>query len=150
MKTIRSMAAIGICVLALAGCAKADPNSPAGKRHAAFEQIGDAKKALEGIFEGAAPDMTAVGAQVAILKAQTAVLPSLFPAGTGPGSDQPTEALADIWTKPAEFAKEMDGLKATVAALDAAVTKGDTAAARTAATDFGKTCKSCHSKFKES
>lgn len=149
MNTFKSMAMLGLCVLALNGCKKADPNSPSGKRHAAYEAISKAKKAIDTAFEGSNPDLTAVSAQVAILKAQTAVLPSLFPAGTGPGTEQPTEAKAEIWTKPAEFAKELDGLTTSVATLDAAVTKSDVAAAKTAATELGKTCKSCHTKFKE-
>jgi cytochrome c556 len=134
----------------LGGCKGTDPNSPAGKRQAAYKQIGAANKALGKVLEAGQPNMMEAASQIATLKSNVALLPGLFPPGSGPESGEKTEAKAEIWTQPAQFAAELHGLTASVDALDAARATGDVTATRAAYEAVGKTCKSCHSKFKES
>jgi cytochrome c556 len=140
--------ALGATLL-LAGCGGADPNSPAGKRHAAYEQIGKADKALGKILEQAQPNLAEAAEPIATIKSQVALLPGLFPAGSGPESGQKTDAKPEIWTNPAQFAAEMHGLTTATDALDAARQTGDVNATRAAAAALNQTCKSCHSKFRQ-
>jgi len=136
-------------VLLLAGCNHADPNSPAGKRHAAYEKVGAAYKALGKVLDAPAPDLAAAAKPIAALKAEAAALPALFPAGSGPESGQPTEALPAIWEKPADFAARMNGFTEAVAALEAAAATRSVAATRAASANLGKTCKACHDEFRK-
>jgi cytochrome c556 len=153
MKTFSLLAPPAVALVAsllLSGCGReADPNTPAGQRHAAYERIGDANKALEKVLKADQPNLAEAAEPVATLKAEAARLPGLFPAGSGPESGQPTEALPAIWTNPTQFSAELRGFTTAVAALDAARATGDVAATRAAADTLGKTCKSCHSKFRE-
>jgi cytochrome c556 len=149
-RTATTAAAFALsAVLLLAGCGGADPNSPAGKRHAAYEQIGKADKALGKILEQAQPNLAEAAEPVATIKAQVALLPGLFPPGAGPESGQKTDAKPEIWSNPTQFAAEMHGLTTAVDALDAARQTGDVTATRAAAAAVNKTCKSCHSKFRK-
>lgn len=142
------LASLG-CVLALAGCNKADPNSPAGKRHAAYEEMGDAMKALGEVLKENAPNLSNAAGPIATLKTQSAIVPTLFPAGSGPEGGQPTEALPAIWQRPAEFSAAMNRFTTAVAALDAAAKTGDVKTTRAAAANLGQTCKGCHDNFKK-
>ncbi|MBC2666224.1 cytochrome c [Novosphingobium flavum] len=145
---IKLVAALSLAAL-VAGCSGVDPNSPAGKRHAAYEKVGAANKALGKVFEAPTPDLAAAAEPIATLKAQAAVLPSLFPAGSGPESGQKTEALPAIWSDPAGFSTAMNNFTGAVAKLDAAHAAGDLAATKAAAADLGKTCKACHTKYRK-
>jgi len=148
MKTPIASPLVPLAAIALlAGCNHADPNSPAGKRHAAYEKVGAAYKALGKALD--TPSLAAAAEPIATLKAQAAVLPTLFPPDSGPQSGQPTEALPAIWERPADFAAKMNGFTGAVDALDAAAATGNLAAAKAAAASLGKTCKACHDAFRK-
>jgi cytochrome c556 len=59
-----------------------------------------------------------------------------------------TAAKPEIWTNPTEFNQALQALIDKSAALAAAAKTGDAAKFNTAVQETGKTCKSCHDKFK--
>ena len=76
------------------------------------------------------------------------VLPSLFPEGTGSDKMKNTNAKPDIWTDPAGFQAAAAAYRDGTAAMQAAVNTGDAAKIQAAATDLGKACVGCHTKFR--
>ena len=59
-----------------------------------------------------------------------------------------TAAKPEIWTNPTEFNQALQALIDKSAALPAAAKSGDAAKFNAAVQETGKTCKSCHDKFK--
>ena len=67
-----------------------------------------------------------------------------FPEGSNKGK---TEAKPEIWSKPAEFKKEIDSHQAAIAKLATAAQTGDMAQIKPAFGAAQKTCKACHDTF---
>ena len=72
-----------------------------------------------------------------------AVLPSLFPAGTGPGTGQ-TRAKAEIWTNRADFEERARTFSAGAEQLVAAAAANDMTAAGPAWDATWEGCNACH------
>lgn len=139
-----------IASLALAACAD---NSPGGKaahdRHENFEAIGESFKAINDQLKSNAPDLAAVKAETAKIVGLAPQVKNWFPAGSGPQDGKKTDAKAEVWSKPAEFAQAHTRFVDAASALQAVVTTGDTAAIGASAKTLGASCKGCHDKFKE-
>lgn len=72
-----------------------------------------------------------------------------FPPGSGPHVDLETDAKADIWERPDEFAQAIENLLSEAATM-VQVTKGsDLKPVRKQLTVLGKSCKACHDSFRE-
>jgi cytochrome c556 len=147
MKVLVSVVAAS---LLLSGCAD---NSPGGKavhaRHENFEALGDAFKKVNDQLKGNAPDLGAIKAETAKIAGLAPQVKSWFPAGSGPQDGKKTDAKAEVWTKPAEFAQAHARLVDAAKALQAVVVTGDTAAIAASTKTLGAACKGCHDKFKE-
>ena len=76
-----------------------------------------------------------------------AMTKDLFPKGSDTGA--PTEALPAIWAEPADFAKAVQALETSSAALAKAVDAGDKAGTAAAAKAAGDACKGCHDRFRK-
>ena len=72
-----------------------------------------------------------------------AVLPSLFPAGTGPGTGQ-TRAKAEIWTNRADFEQRARTFSEAAERLVAAAAANDMAAGGVAWDATWEGCNACH------
>jgi cytochrome c556 len=72
-----------------------------------------------------------------------------FPAGSGPQDGKKTDAKAEVWSKPAEFAQAHTRFVDAAKALQAVVTTGDMAAIGASTKTLGAACKGCHDKFRE-
>ena len=70
---------------------------------------------------------------------------ALFPEGSGGGV---SEAKPEIWTDWPGFEKEATDFERTVDMLRAAVQSGEHARLDAALADVGKTCSSCHKRFR--
>ncbi|HWD28673.1 MAG TPA: cytochrome c [Rhizomicrobium sp.] len=98
--------------------------------------------------QGAEGDVSKLGFPAKALASWAAVLPTLFPAGTGPGQAGDTEAKAEIWTNRAGFeARAADYGSATAKLADLAKA-GDSAGFTAQLAVVKKACDSCHADFK--
>ena len=75
-------------------------------------------------------------------------IPAWFPPGTGPDVGK-TEAKAEIWQKPEDFAAKAQGFREAAAAFETAARGSDLAAIRSAHSNLGKSCKACHDSYRE-
>ena len=93
-------------------------------RHEHYEELGDAFKVVFDQARSGSPDLAAI--KTAAKKVNDASLnqEKWFPAGTGPEAGK-TQALADIWAKPAEFKAAMKMFSDAAPKLNAAANAGD-------------------------
>lgn len=117
-------------------------------REAIFSSFGTHMKSMSLIAKGKvdrpARDL-AVHAQA--IASGAALLPALFPEGTGPDAVK-TEALAAIWTDGAGFAAAAEALQAEATKLVELATAGDLDGAKAQLGNVGKACGSCHESFR--
>lgn len=118
------------------------------QRHENYEQIGDAMKAISRELKGDSPDLGKVRAGAATIAQLAPQVPSWFPAGTGPDAGK-TEARAEIWQKPEDFAAKAGGFREAATAFETAARGSDLAAIRSAQGNLGKSCKACHDLYRE-
>lgn len=118
------------------------------ERHENYEKIGDAMKAISRELKGDSPNLDGVRAGAATIARLAPQVPTWFPAGTGPDVGK-TEARADIWAKPEDFAAKAQSFREAATAFEAAARGSDLAAIRSAHADLGKSCKACHDSYRE-
>lgn len=115
------------------------------ERHEQMGQIGKANRAAkQGLDSNNLPQVRAAAATIAAIAPQVA---NSFPAGTGPEVGK-THAKADIWQHPQDFAAAMRSFGTAAAAFDHAAQGSDVAAMKLAQANLGKTCGSCHERFR--
>ena len=115
------------------------------ERHEGYEKIGKAMRAAkQGIDKQDLNAVRGAANQIATLAPQAI---GWFPAGTGPDVGK-TEAKAEIWQQKAEFDKGMTEFNAAAKAFQASTAGGDFGAIKEAHANLGKTCKSCHDRFR--
>jgi cytochrome c556 len=131
---------------AAAGATPADIPAFMKARHENYEDLGKNFKTLMDATKVDAPDMAAVTAAAAKVKEYADLMPTWFPAGTGPESGIETEAKANIWTDRATFDAAIVRLQGEATKL-AAVTDAAGLKAQFPAT--GGACKNCHDTFRE-
>jgi cytochrome c556 len=129
-----------------AGATPADIPAFMKTRHENYEDLGKNFKTLMDATKVDAPDMAAVTAAAAKVKEYADLMPTWFPAGTGPESGIETEAKANIWTDRATFDAAIVRLQGEATKL-AAVTDAAGLKAQFPAT--GGACKNCHDTFRE-
>lgn len=103
---------------------------------------------LIGMMHGA--PFNAEAAQIAAtrLSATTGMIATVFSADTSKFNVK-TFAKPDIWTDKAGFDAQIRDLQMAVSGLQSAATSGDQAATLKALQAVGKSCGSCHRKFRE-
>jgi cytochrome c556 len=116
------------------------------ERHEGYEKIGKAMRAAkQAIDQGNAAGVKAPADQIATLAPQAI---GWFPAGTGPDIGK-TEAKAEIWQQRAEFDRGMTQFNEAAKAFQVAAAGGDLNAIKEAHANLGKTCGSCHDRFRQ-
>jgi cytochrome c556 len=135
-----------ICSGILAAGMAIAAEDPIKERRQLMKDNGDAAKLLTAMLKGEKP-YDAKEAQTSIKSINTSIAKfvTLFPNGTETGGD--TAAKPEIWTDKAEFesiAKQLDA----VTGKAAAAAPGGLDSFKTAMGEVGKTCKSCHEKFR--
>jgi cytochrome c556 len=118
------------------------------QRHENYEKIGDAMKAISRELKGESPDLGKVRAGAATISRLAPEVPGWFPAGTGPDVGK-TEARAEIWQKPEDFAAKSEEFQKAAVAFETAAGGSDVAAIRSAHANLGKSCKACHDSYRE-
>jgi cytochrome c556 len=116
------------------------------ERHENYERIGKAMRAAKKGLDG--NDLGAVRTAAATINELAPKAQTWFPAGTGPDVGK-TEAKAEIWQKPEDFAAKARDFVAAAQKFNAAAQGSDVAAARAAHADLGKSCKACHDLYRE-
>ena len=115
------------------------------KRHEGYEQIGKAMRAAkQGIDRNDPAAVKTAADRIATLAPQAI---GWFPAGTGPDVGK-TGAKAEIWQQRAEFDRGMQAFQGAARAFQQAAGSGDIAQMKTAQANLGKTCGSCHDRFR--
>jgi len=115
------------------------------KRHEGYEQIGKAMRAAkQGIDRNDPAAVKSAADRIATLAPQAI---GWFPAGTGPEAGK-TGAKAEIWQQRAEFDRGMQAFQGAARNFQEAAASGDIARMKTAQANLGKTCGSCHDRFR--
>ena len=116
-------------------------------RHENYEKFGDAMKVITNQLKGSSPDLAAVRQNAAVFTQLGPQMPSWFPPGSGPEAGE-TEAKAEIWQKPEDFAAKARAFNQAATAFQAAAQGNDVAAVRAAHANLGKSCKACHDLYR--
>ena len=118
------------------------------ERHEGMEEIGDAMKVLSREMKKDAPDLAAVRTNAAKMAEFAPKVSGWFPPGTGPDVGK-TEAKAEIWQKPEDFAAKTRTFQQAAQAFNTSAQGGDIAATKAAFGELGKSCKACHDPYRE-
>lgn len=115
------------------------------KRMEMMETMGKSMKEMAGMFRGKKPyDAERVKELASDMASHSEHIPMMFPKGS---DKKPSEAKETIWSDPEGFKQSSLELKQYAEALASAST--DQAAAKVAFKVVGKTCKSCHTDYRE-
>ena len=117
-------------------------------RHENYEKMGDAMKLVSRQLKGETPDLVAIRAGARTMATFAPQVPSWFPPGTGPDVGK-TEAKAEIWQKPQDFAVKAAAFNKAASEFYGAAQGNDLAAIRAAHGNLGKSCKACHDLYRE-
>ncbi len=118
------------------------------ERHEGMEEIGDAMKLVSRELKASSPDLARVRDGAATIERLAPQLSRWFPPGTGPDVGK-TEAKAEIWRRPEDFAGKRDSFQTAAQRFNAAAQGTDLAAIRAAHGELGKSCKACHDPYRE-
>jgi cytochrome c556 len=118
------------------------------ERHEGYEKIGDAMKLISRELKAESPNLAQVRTGAATIAELAPKVPGWFPAGTGPDVGK-TEARAEIWQKPEDFAAKAQEFREAAAAFNTAAAGSDLGAIRSAQGNLGKSCKGCHDLYRE-
>jgi cytochrome c556 len=113
-----------------------------------FKAMGGALKAIFDQLKSGMPDKAVVLDSAKKIDGFAAELPSWFPKGTGEEAGVKTAAKPEIWTMPADFKTDADGLKTEADKLVEVAATGDAAAIGAQAQATGKACGTCHKEFR--
>lgn len=117
-------------------------------RHEGMEEIGDAMKLITRELKRDAPDLAKVRQGAGTISRLAPQASAWFPPGTGPDVGK-TEAKAEIWQKPEDFAAKMKTFEQAAQRFNQVAQGSDLAAIRAAQGDLGKSCKACHDLYRE-
>lgn len=141
-------AAAVITGLLSAGAYAAKPADVIKARQDNFKVMGKAMKAIGDEFKKPTQDVALLQANAKAIADASKKVGGYFPKGSGPESGVKTDALADIWAKPADFKAALAKLADGNAKFSAAAKTGDANAIRAAIPAIGSSCKGCHDQFK--
>jgi cytochrome c556 len=103
--------------------------------------IADMKRAVE-----AGAEVTVFADNALGLAASAKQIPSIFPAGSGPGPD--TKALDTVWSDRAGFEKSAAAMGSAAEKMSAAAKSGDKASPAEQFQATGQTCGACHNSYR--
>jgi cytochrome c556 len=142
--------AMGAVALALvsASAYAAKPADVIKARQDNFKVIGKSFKAINDELRKPSQDVALIQANAKAIGDAAKKVGGHFPKGSGPEAGVKTDALPEIWSKPADFKAALAKLGAGSAKLQAAAKTGDVGAIKAAIPAIGGSCKSCHDQFK--
>ena len=141
-----------LVVLSSAGFALAqeefDPEPIIEGRQAALRDIGAAFKNINDEFKKSQPSLGVIRQYANQIDDFAKQQKFWFPPGTGPETEIEMKAKAEIWKQPAEFKAGQAAMAENAAKLTKVVAGQDIAAIKAQVQALGRTCKSCHDKFR--
>lgn len=149
-RTITAVAVgIGVATAAMSVQAQDAPEDLIKSRQAVMRIFASSLTGLGNVAQGKVSQPGHMANYANSLASVAAILPDMFPAGTGPESGVETRALPAIWDDPAGVQEVLGVTNAAVTALVAAAEAGDAAAVGAALGDLGKNgCGACHTKYR--
>jgi cytochrome c556 len=148
---MRTVLALAFATLALSPLAWSGDEKPAhptvAYRHTLFEAAAKHMKMSGMIAKGEIDRPGDMLVHATALQGLSQDLVSLFPAGTGPDQAK-TDAKAEIWSKPAQFATAATAFKDATAGLVDAAKTNDKAKFGAALGKVGESCGGCHETFR--
>jgi cytochrome c556 len=150
MRLILGLAAAGLVAALPAGAQSPQQNAAEAikARQTHYKEIGKSTKGVFDELKQPAPSVPAIQQYAKVIAAYGPQIATWFPHGTGSEAGLKTAAKAEIWAKPQEFARAVDGFKAESATFYAVAQKGDLNAIKAEAPKLGATCKNCHEQFR--
>lgn len=126
-----------------------DPEPVIEGRQAALRDIGSAFKNINDEFKKSAPSLGVIRQYANQIDDLAKQQRFWFPPGTGPETEIEMKAKAEIWKQPAQFKAGQVAMGENAAKLAKAAAGQDVAAIKAQVQALGRTCKSCHDKFRE-
>jgi cytochrome c556 len=126
-----------------------DPEPIIEGRQSALRDIGAAFKGISDQFKKSPPSLPLIRQYAGQIEELSRHQKLWFPPGTGPESDIETKAKPLIWKQSADFKAGQTAMGEQAAKLVKVAGTEDVAAIRTQWQALGKTCKSCHDKYRE-
>ncbi len=126
------------------------PTTPAEvqkARHDHYHELGEQFKVVRDLSRSSNPDFVALEKSAQHIVKASINQGQWFPEGSGPEAGK-TRALAEIWTKPAEFEAAQKMFSDRAPALLTAVKTKEVNAVRSAFKEVGASCKNCHDTFR--
>lgn len=149
MKQLFMPAVVALFGVGLAVGDDLDPEPIIEGRQAGLRDIGAAFKAINDELKASAPVLATIRQNAKQIEDLASQQKFWFPAGTGPDSDIDTQAKPEIWQFAAEFKARQQAFSQEASKLTQLAAGSDIAAIRAQWRELGKTCKSCHEKFRE-
>lgn len=118
------------------------------ERHEHMETLGDETKKINNELKSATPDVGQIRQSAAKILELAPDLLSWFPEGTGPDVGK-TRAKPEIWQTPDHYATKANDFVRAAEDFDSAAKSGDLGQIEASFATLGKTCKSCHDRYRE-
>ncbi len=138
--------AAGLALLSQTGAAADDPANVIKYRKQVMVANASHITAVFSVVKGETSYAGHIAAHARAIADGAAMMPDIFPAGTGDGD---TGALPSIWQDWAKFEAAASALQSAAANLADAAGSGDMAAIGAAAGAVGKACGGCHEPFRK-
>lgn len=147
----------GFALLAAAGLAAAQNGGGGGSGSAAdaiharqthYKEIGRSMKGIMDQLHAPSPSVPAIQGYAKTIADYGPQIATWFPKGSGSTAGLKTAAKEEIWAKPQEFARQVDGFRLESAKFYAVTQHGDLDSIRAEAAKLGGACKSCHEEFR--
>jgi cytochrome c556 len=126
-----------------------DPQPVIEGRQAALRDIGAAFKNISDEFKKSQPSLPVIRQYASQIDDLAKQQKFWFPPGTGPETEIEMQAKPEIWKQPADFKAGQAALSEQAGKLAKIATGSDLAAIKAQWQTLGKTCKSCHDKYRE-
>ena len=140
-------------VLSSAGIALAqedfDPEPIIEGRQAALRDVGAAFKNINDELKRSQPSLGVIRQYANQIDDFAKQQKFWFPPGTGPETEIEMKAKPEIWKQPAEFKAGQAAMSENAAKLAKVAAGQDLAAIKAQVQALGRTCKSCHDKYRE-
>jgi cytochrome c556 len=126
-----------------------DPQPVIEGRQAALRDIGAAYKNINDEFKRSQPSLAVIRQNANQIDDLAKQQKFWFPKGTGPETEIEMKAKPAIWKQPAEFKAGQAAMAEQAAKLAKVAAGQDLAAIKAQSQALGRSCKSCHDKFRE-
>jgi cytochrome c556 len=126
-----------------------DPQPVIEGRQAALRDIGAAFKGINDELKKSQPVMPLIRQYASQIDDLVKGQRFWFPSGTGPETEIEMKAKPAIWQQPADFKAGQAALAEHAAKLAKVAAGADVAAIKAQTQALGRTCKSCHDKYRE-